>query len=108
MNFKFSVITAVCLLHLFAPTANADNQMGYRLLTPEATAALPHNRGSLGLTVDRAEQINDAGNVNGSAPRNVRRHKGSNRAWGSSTTWLLRNGLFFPSERQRTSECASS
>ena len=61
MNFKFSVITAVCLLQLLAPTANADNQMGYRLLTPEAAAALPHNHGSLGVTVDRAEQINDAG-----------------------------------------------
>ena len=40
--------------------AYADNQMGYRLLTAQEAASLPHNQGALGLSVERAQQINDS------------------------------------------------
>ena len=41
--------------------ARADNQMGYRLLTPEDAASLPHNGGGLGLDVERAQVMTDSG-----------------------------------------------
>ena len=41
--------------------ARADNQMGYRLLTPEDAASLPHNGGGLGLDVERAQEMTDSG-----------------------------------------------
>ena len=40
--------------------ALADNPMGYRVTQQEA-ASLPHNGGTLGLELQRAETINDAG-----------------------------------------------
>ena len=39
----------------------AENQMGYRLLTSQDAAALPHNRGSLGMEIERSQQIVDGG-----------------------------------------------
>ena len=59
MNFK-TIALAVGLLQIGLP-ANADNAMGYRLLSPEAAEALPHNHASLGVNVARAEQISDGG-----------------------------------------------
>jgi hypothetical protein len=41
--------------------ANAENQMGYRLLSPQEASRLPHNQGALGLSVERAQQITDGG-----------------------------------------------
>ncbi|MEA2738305.1 MAG: hypothetical protein QOH05_1612 [Acetobacteraceae bacterium] len=41
--------------------AQAENQMGYRLLSPQEASALPHNHGALGLSVERAQQITDGG-----------------------------------------------
>jgi hypothetical protein len=41
--------------------AQAENQMGYRLLSPQESSALPHNHGALGLAVERAQQITDGG-----------------------------------------------
>ena len=41
--------------------ARADNQMGYRLLSQQEAAGLPHNQGSVGLNVERSQQINDDG-----------------------------------------------
>jgi hypothetical protein len=41
--------------------AHAENQMGYRLLSPQEAAELPHNQGALGLAVERAQQITDGG-----------------------------------------------
>lgn len=41
--------------------ARAENQMGYQLLTSQDAAALPHNRGSLGIDVERSQQITDGG-----------------------------------------------
>lgn len=35
--------------------------MGYRLLTQEDAASLPHNHGALGLDIERAQQITDDG-----------------------------------------------
>ena len=45
------------------PARAADNPMGYRLLTPQEAAQLPRNHGSLGLDVERAQQISDNGRV---------------------------------------------
>ena len=54
---------AVCLLIIqcMSASAQADNRMGYQLLSPQDAAALPHNQGALGLNVDRAQQITDGG-----------------------------------------------
>ncbi len=59
-------LTLVLAAGLLAGTAlpgpaRADNQMGYRLLSPQDAAALPRNHGVLGLEVGRAQQITDAG-----------------------------------------------
>ena len=35
--------------------------MGYRLLTQEDAASLPHNHGALGLDIERAQRITDDG-----------------------------------------------
>ena len=44
--------TALLAPALIVPTAaRADNRMGYRLQTPQMTAALPRSGGSLGMTV---------------------------------------------------------
>ena len=41
--------------------ANADNPMGYRVVTPQEAAGLPRNGGTLGLELQRAEMISDRG-----------------------------------------------
>ena len=46
---------------VWAGPVYADNAMGYRLLTPEEAAGLPHNRGALGLDIERAQVISDSG-----------------------------------------------
>ncbi len=57
----------ICLLgpllaaQLSTTPARADNQMGYRLLTAQEAASLPHNRGGLGMDVERSQQITDDG-----------------------------------------------
>lgn len=43
------------------PVARAENKMGYRLVTAEEAASLPHNRGALGLDAERAQLITDQG-----------------------------------------------
>jgi predicted metalloprotease with PDZ domain len=52
-----SLLTMQCLPF----PAYAENQMGYRLLSPQEASALPHNHGALGLAVERAQQITDGG-----------------------------------------------
>ena len=54
-----ALLAAPCV----APPARADNAMGYRLLAPQEAAQLPRNHGSLGLDVERAQQIADNGLV---------------------------------------------
>lgn len=58
-----AALVAACLLGstVLGPPAWAENQMGYRLLTPQEAAALPHNQGALGLNVDRGQRITDGG-----------------------------------------------
>ena len=41
------------------PIAQAENAMGYQLLSTEQAIALPHNHGSLGMDVERSQQITD-------------------------------------------------
>ena len=41
--------------------AKAENSMGYQLLTPQAASTLPQNRGSLGMDIERAQEITDGG-----------------------------------------------
>ena len=52
-----SLLAAQCLPR----PALAENQMGYQLLSPQEAASLPRNHGSLGLNVERAQQITDGG-----------------------------------------------
>ena len=40
---------------------HAANPMGYQLLSQQDAAALPHNHGSLGMDIERAQQITDDG-----------------------------------------------
>ncbi len=58
---KALVAASLIVLPLFPAPARADNQMGYRLLSTQEAAGLPHNHGALGMDVDRAQQITDAG-----------------------------------------------
>lgn len=55
------VAAALCASLLFAQAARAENQMGYRLVEPQDAQALPKNKGTLGLDVERGQQINDGG-----------------------------------------------
>ena len=49
-------------LLLSAPSpARADNAMGYRLLSDQDAAGLPRGHGSIGLDVERSQEITDAG-----------------------------------------------
>ena len=57
---KMVMIVATTLLALPVAT-RADNPMSYRLLSQQEAAGLPHNRGALGLEVERAQQITDDG-----------------------------------------------
>jgi hypothetical protein len=59
-NRTAAVIVAASLLIPPLP-ARAANPMGYRLLSAQEAASLPRNQGALGLDVERAQQINDAG-----------------------------------------------
>ena len=43
--------------------AYADNQMGYRLLSPQDAQALPHNHGALGMDIEAAQRITDGGMI---------------------------------------------
>ena len=57
-----AVMAAALLAAQMAPApARADNAMGYRLLSDQEAATLPRSRGSLGLDIERASQINDHG-----------------------------------------------
>ncbi len=44
-----------------ASPVRADNPMGYQLLSPQTASNLPRNRGSLGMGIERAQQITDGG-----------------------------------------------
>ena len=65
MIHRVSRVVTSCILAAslgLAPHwARADNQMGYRLLTPQDAASLPHNGGGLGLDVERAQEMTDSG-----------------------------------------------
>ena len=54
-------LLTVLLLASAASPAWADNPMGYRVLTQEEAASLPHNRGALGMDIERAQHIDDDG-----------------------------------------------
>ena len=62
MRSSAPLAAAVFLLLQCVPgPARADNQMGYRLLSPQEAAELPHNGGALGMDVERSQQITDGG-----------------------------------------------
>ncbi len=54
---RHRIVVALAVVALLAFPAYAENQMGYRLLTTQEAAGLPHNQGSLGLEIDRAQRI---------------------------------------------------
>ncbi|MGI4795105.1 MAG: PDZ domain-containing protein [Janthinobacterium lividum] len=62
-NSRLSTLLAVGLaMQCAAPSAvRAENQMGYQLLSTQQAAGLPHNGGSLGMDIGRAQQITDGG-----------------------------------------------
>ena len=55
------MVTGGLMLGGLAGPARADNPMGYRLLSAQDAAGLPHNQGALGLDVERAQRITDSG-----------------------------------------------
>ena len=57
---RMMAMVAACSMLVTGPVW-ADNQMGYQVLSQQAASGLPHNHGSLGMDVERAEQINDNG-----------------------------------------------
>jgi len=60
---RLAALLVVSLLssQLAVAPAHAENQMGYRLLSPQKAARLPRNHGALGMDVERAQQITDGG-----------------------------------------------
>ena len=62
-NSRLSTLLAVglCLQCAAPPAVQAENQMGYQLLSTQQAAGLPHNGGSLGMDIGRAQQITDGG-----------------------------------------------
>ena len=56
-----AALTFACLTPWWPVAALAANPMGYELLTAQDAAALPHNHGTLGLRIERAEQMTDSG-----------------------------------------------
>lgn len=56
----FGLTTALLVSSAATLPARAENAMGYRLLSEQEAATLPHNHGALGLDVSRAQQIVDA------------------------------------------------
>ena len=59
---RLAAFAAIALLAApVAVRADATNPMGYRLLTADAAAQLPHNHGVLGMKIERAQQITDQG-----------------------------------------------
>jgi hypothetical protein len=53
----FGLTTALLVSSAATLPARAENAMGYRLLSEQEAATLPHNHGALGLDVSRAQQI---------------------------------------------------
>ncbi len=51
----------MALLSVQILPARAENQMGYQLVTAQAAASMPRQRGSLGMDIERAQQITDGG-----------------------------------------------
>ncbi len=57
-----ALVTASMLALQWTPNpAQAENQMGYRLLSVQEASSLPRHHGALGMDVERARQITDAG-----------------------------------------------
>ena len=54
-------VTLLASVSLASVPAWAENQMGYQLLSQQVASGLPHNRGSLGMDIERAQQITDDG-----------------------------------------------
>ena len=61
MRRRIAAVLCAGLLALSCVPARADNPMGYRLVTQEDAAALPHNGGALGMDIERAQHISDDG-----------------------------------------------
>lgn len=59
-NRIMAAAVAASLLGALSP-AHAENKMGYRFLSAQDAAQLPHNKGALGMDVERAQQISDGG-----------------------------------------------
>ena len=62
-NRKPAVLMVLALLTapLVSGPAWAENQMGYQLLSQQAASGLPRNHGSLGIDIERAQQVNSGG-----------------------------------------------
>ncbi|WP_158741996.1 PDZ domain-containing protein [Acidisphaera sp. L21] len=63
MPNRYVALVLAASLAVGAMPARAENSMGYRLLSQQEAASLPHNHGALGLDVERAQQISDSGLV---------------------------------------------
>ncbi len=61
MRRRIAAVLCAGVLTFSCVPARADNPMGYRLVTPEDAASLPHNGGALGMDIERAQHITDDG-----------------------------------------------
>ncbi len=79
--------------------ARAENQMGYRLLAPQEAASLPRNSGSLGLDVERSQQITDGGMTFDiiRVKRVVRGSPGARAGFSPGDQIIAVNGMVFSS-----------
>jgi S1-C subfamily serine protease len=56
-----TLLAASLLIAATPPSAHAENAMDYRLLSAQEMNALPRNHGSLGMDVERSQEITDGG-----------------------------------------------
>ena len=57
---RYVISFAIAAITLLGGPAYADNSMGYKLLSTDQAAALPHSGGALGMDVGAAQRITDA------------------------------------------------
>lgn len=98
---RLAALLAVALLgtQLAPVPARAENQMGYRLLSPQEASSLPRNHGALGMDVERAQQITDAGmTFDIMRVKQVRRNSaGAQAGFQVGDQIIAVDGLVFPS-----------
>ena len=99
MMQRTALYVAAAMFAMQVVPARAENQMGYQLLSQQEASGLPHNRGSLGMDIERAQQITDGGmTFDLIRVKQVRRGSpGAQAGFGPGDQIIAVDGRVFPS-----------